>query len=488
MSTVFTFSLLFLASLLLRLSLISAGPYHVDCLNIALKAQETLATGQLSFALGFGYPLMVLLSAAVMAIFHLFGISDPVMAVNFLSALMGSLAVGMFYLFGRRFLEDERAAVFGAFLFSTSPIFLATSVYGMNHAPAVCFLLVSLYFLFKYFQSRNIRDLFCAGVFLACMGATRTQDMVLVLPAMLVCFWHSPSRGSARIKELIVFGMVTLIVLGLFHINYLSAGARAAYAGQVHTYWQEGLIANFQGFLTPNMKRAVGYNFSLASFLLSLFGLALLLKRRLKSAIFLLVWFLVPLFFLGNLLMIRPRFFIVLIPAVMTVQGYALSGLARSGPWARRGAALIVVLLAVLQAWTVWPGIAYRHRHARIVEFTQWVGEKTPPNAQVIAGDEGAFIVQYAKRELLPKPICTHGCSPEKLEQFGRKLDDILKVQPVYITDIALWADNDRRDFNDFMTSRYDLKLLGQKTYEDWHSDCFVLVTWKSEFYKVEPK
>jgi len=480
--------LLFAVSFVLRSSLISVGPYHIDCLILSQAAQKTFETGHLSFALGFGYPAMVMMGAFMISVFHVMGIHDPVLAMNFISVVSSSIAVGMLYLLTKRLLDDQRTAFLSAFLFCISPIFLATSVYGMNHAPAVCFLLTSLYFLFGYFKSEQLKDLLWSAVFLGCMGATRTQDMALVVPAIAVAFMLSRAGGARWAIRFLIYSGTVFLILGLFHFDYLFAASRSGYADQLGLYWQQGLLSNFKGLFSPYLKVALGSNFSLASFLLTLFGLTMLVKRDLKPALFIIVWILVPFVFLGNLLMVRPRFFIVLIPAIMICQAYGLAYFSRKGLLGQWGTGLVIVLLTVMQIGIVWPGLIYRHQNATIVDYARHIGRLTPPNAKLITGDEGAFIVNYASRELLQKPRCNFGCSEESLHEFRHVLDKTLQQRPVYITDIALWADNDGHGFLDFMKAHYDMKLAGRTLYEDWHPDTFWLVVWDSELFWVQPK
>jgi 4-amino-4-deoxy-L-arabinose transferase-like glycosyltransferase len=483
------FLLITVLSLILRLSLISQGPYHVDCLSIAMKSQDTWETGRLSYALGFGYPLVVMMGAFFIGIFKTFGSHDPVFAVNFMSVFFGSLAVGMIYLLARR-LFDPRTAFFSAVLFCFSPIFLATSVYGMNHIPAVCFLLASLYFLVGYLKDGRASGFIWSCFFLACMGASRIQDMVLMIPAISVLFWAH--GGYARAKKLFLYLAATAAALTLLHIPYLSASHAAGYTSQLHDYWSQGLIKNFRGLITPYLARNIGHmysNFSLLGLILLFMGVIGLFQKERKTAIFLGVWVLVPFLFLGNLFMSLPRFFIVLIPALVLYQGFALARYDRRGTKWRWLTGAILIALVILQLNAVLPGLKYRHRHSTIVDYAHSIAQATEPDAAIMAGDESAFIFYYAKRDILAGPHCLFGCSQESLEAFRTVLDRELKAgRPVYITDIGLYAANPQGEFHRFLNSGYDLQLVGNYLYEDWHHDCFHLLVWPSSLYRVNGK
>lgn len=492
LTPLFVFLSLIGLSFILRLFLISQGPYHVDCLNIAIKAQETFETGRLSYALGFGYPVVVIAGALLVGIFNGCGIHDPVIAVNFLSVVFGSVAVGMLYLLAKRLLSPE-AALFGAVLFSTSPIFLATSVYGMNHGPAVCFLLTSLYFIVRYFKSGRASDFLWSGFFLACMGASRIQDMVLVIPAIGVLFLTQGNLAwTKRFVLLFEFLTVTTAVLLILHIPYLNAGHTAGYTAQLNDYWSLGLVKNFHGLITPFLARNMGHllsNFTLPGLLVVAAGVLGLFQGERKIALFLCVWFLVPFLFLGNLVMSLPRFFIVLIPAVVLCQAYALTRYSQGARWARWGARVIFISLIIMQLTAVLPGLIYRHGHATIVDYARSIQQATEPDAMIMAGDEAAFISYYTKREILTGPHCLFGCAKESLEAFRIVLDRTLRSgRPVYITDIGLFANNPRGEFYTFLDSGYDLQFVGQYLFEDWHHDCFELLVWHSRLYRLTLK
>ncbi len=484
------FLLLVILSFLLRLSLISQGPYHVDCLMIALKAQETFETGHLSYALGFGYPLVVLLATVFVAVFHAAGVADPVIAFNFMSVVFGSFAVGMLYLFVRRLL-GETEAILAAILFSTSPIILSTSVYGMNHAPAVCFLLATLYFLLGHLKSGRMSDFVMGGIFLGCMGSSRTQDMVLAVPAIMVLFWTYQSLNwKQKLLHLTAFFFVAGFVMALLHLPFLLA-APAGYSGQVKEYWLYGLIKNFGGVFSRFLPRNLGHlvaNFAWPGLITAIVGIILLARKNFNAALFLLVWFLVPFLFLGNLLMSIPRFFVVFIPAVVIAQAYALAivfGLERPKRWF---AGIFFLSLIMGQLLSILPGLILRHQSSKVVEFAQWTATVTEKNSKIIAGDEGPFIEHYGKRTVITPPNCLLECPADVLQGFKKVVDEAMAQGPVYITGIGLSSTSVNDDFIDFMAKNYRIKYLDQHVFEDWHHDCFLVGIFDVYMMRVTPR
>lgn len=175
---------IFFFSFILRLFLISAGPYHIDCLALSINAQKTLDTFAFEHQFGPGYPLTIITGSMFLAFLRLFSLDDPVLAVNFMSVTLSSLTVLVFYHFLKNTI-NARAGMYGALFLSLHPIFLSLSVYGNSHIVCVFFLILSLYFLTcPFLKARYIYFSLALGL----MGAGRVQDMVLmIIPIGL--FW-----------------------------------------------------------------------------------------------------------------------------------------------------------------------------------------------------------------------------------------------------------------------------------------------------------
>ena len=73
-----------LLSFILRLALLSKGPYNLDSFQLALIAQDSLDNLRYNFLHGTGYPLTVLFGSAFIFLTRLFGVTDPVISVNFM--------------------------------------------------------------------------------------------------------------------------------------------------------------------------------------------------------------------------------------------------------------------------------------------------------------------------------------------------------------------------------------------------------------------
>jgi len=133
----------------LRLAFLSKGPFHVDCLNLAINAEKTLNTLQMHYLFGPGYPLTVLLGAIFVGLAKIFAIADFVIAVNFVSVFFGALCILAHYSLVRKLL-DESCAFFSSLMLSIFPIFLILSVYGNSHTPSLFFLLAGISSLLSF--------------------------------------------------------------------------------------------------------------------------------------------------------------------------------------------------------------------------------------------------------------------------------------------------------------------------------------------------
>ena len=166
-------------NLMLRLSVISRGPFNGDCLSLAIQAQRTLELLQPQYLFGTGYPLTVLLGALFWGMTQLLGNTDPVLAVNLMSVVLSSVTVSIHYLVVQKLL-GRPAAVYSALLLSVFPVFLGISTYGMSHVPSLLFLHLGLLALLRDKETLAIKNIALSAFWLGCMGASRVQELALM--------------------------------------------------------------------------------------------------------------------------------------------------------------------------------------------------------------------------------------------------------------------------------------------------------------------
>ncbi|MDO8580394.1 MAG: glycosyltransferase family 39 protein [Candidatus Omnitrophota bacterium] len=490
---------LFVLSFILRLSLISKGPYHIDTLSLMLGAERLLETGHLQYEFGPGYPLTTLLSAAFILITRLLGINDAVFAINLTSVVFGSLCVPLVYLIGKR-LFNSLAGALAATLFSLSPIFLGISVYGKSHAPSLFFLLAAVLFLLKYQESYRLMHLYLAGIAAGLLGAARLQELALmIIPFAYLYFVGAKQEAPSvpplpltkRMTHFIHAGLLALGTALLFHLPFLFQGEFSGFQHQLSTFWHQGLTNNFRGFFSNSLVRSSNFlvrNFTQIGYITIIIGFCWLIKISWRLSGFLLLWVVVPLAFYGNLYSTVPRFFTPFLPALYLVLGFTLAKLYRFNRLFKGSVLFILVCILELSALTVLPSLSLRHKYALLPDYARWVGQVTEDNARIIVTDEGKFISYYGKRTPFGRPASAIGLKEEDMIEFREKLDSLLAQHiPVYITDLAIFSYNPHEEFSQLIVENYNTELIGQKAYESWHTDVLEPLLFPNALYKLSP-
>jgi len=486
-----------LLSFLPRLALISKGPYHIDCLNLVIKAQETLATGQLQPLFGWGYPLTVLLASLFVALFDGLNIGDPGLAVNFMSVVFGALAVSAYYLFTRKFL-NETAALFGAFFFSFHPIFFGISLYGKSHAPSLFFLLAGLICLLYAHSARRTALVLLSGFFFGLMGAARLHDLILMLPAIiLLLIGPLPGRSFTSIlrgqktKWLLFFGLIGITVIACHLPFFLSQSE--IYDSHLKTFWKMGVTNNFVGPVSSFLITAgfmLTFSLTPIGMLLSLAGGLRLIQRDKQKALFLLLWLAVPLFFYGNLKTLTSRFLVISVIPLTITEGYFLATLFSFRKIIFKiSCCLVCLLIFGLTFWEVYPIFRFRHEQAALPDCARWIASMTEPHAVIIMSDERLFTSYYGRRTTWHNPCGTISVNKNYLPRFKAKLDRKLDDNiPIYITSFGLHAGDHTGEFTRFMVAHYELKHIGRHLTEDYHRGATHLNIGYENLFRIKAK
>lgn len=488
---------LFLFSFILRWSLISKGPYELDCLELALAAEQTLKTGQLQFMHAGGYPLAVMLGALFVAAAKLFSVSDPVIAVNFMSVVLSSLSVAiLFYLTKKIF--NEQTAIFTALSLSLSPLFLAQSLYGIALIPFIFFLFLGFNSLWNYTQRPLAKHFILTACYFGLMASTREVDTILILPAISYLYFTRSNSGEISLKKcwglFFLLGTLIAAISLLFHVSFMGR-SNASFWGQSHLYLNEYFLKNFMGIFSPRLVTSWKYLNDLLSPLglyLSLAGLALAYKKN-RDIFFLgILWIAVPLFFYGNLhSMLNPRPFIIFLPALLIMQSSLLVrwGELQTNRFLRFFPILIFITINLFLHAQIYPIFKFRHDHATIIEFARWIEQNTEPQAQIIVADERMLVEYYAHRQTFSRPMSVYGLSESQLSEFKQRLDAALdRNTPIYITTASLLAYNKNNQFFGLMEEFYDAELIGTHPYEDWHLGATTLQIFPVNLYKLSKK
>lgn len=468
---------LFVLSLILRICLISKGAYHLDTLNLIIKTDDFFQTGVFQSQFGPGYPMMMALCILFTGIGRLLGSMDTVLAVNMVSVISSALCVPALYVLARK-MYSNTAALLASIMFSVSPMFLGVSVYGKSHAPAVLFLILGLIYFLKYRESGQIKNLVISSIYIGCMGASRVQDMLLmIVPITVYYFWISDLQLSwaNKLKRFVLsIGIVSAIVV-LMHVPYLLSGKQGEYQSNFGNFVITGLTQNFKGIFSGSLARTMQFfqlNMTGVGVLSVLFGFFYMLSDQKKWAhtFFIALWIFVPLLFYGNLHTTAPRFFVMILPAIYISLGYFFARLISINRLFAVMSTGVYILIFSLTLWKISGVLVVRHQHDFITDNAKWMEHVTEPDARIIMCDERYFVDVYGHRASFSRPLRFDQFSQQDLNAFKIKLDAaIVAGDPIYITTTGLYFYDPDQQFSDFIKANYRLELRGWHMYEDWH-------------------
>ncbi|OGX27416.1 MAG: hypothetical protein A2787_00930 [Omnitrophica WOR_2 bacterium RIFCSPHIGHO2_01_FULL_48_9] len=493
--------LILLLSFALRLSLISKGPYHQDSLWLVVQAEKTLETGQLQQYFGVGFPLTVLLASLFIFVMKFLAGSDPVWAVNFMSVVLSSLGIFVFYFFIKRLL-DERTAVMGALALSVNPLFLGLSVYGKNYMPMLFFLFLGLLFLLRFRDAASYKDYFISAVMFGCMGASRIHDLVwMFVPVsyLLVVVLREHAvvtkvRPPEILKSFTIFWLTVSGTILIFYLPLLLQSGAGEQIFSIRHAVREHVFEYYMGIFsrrTPQGLQFIVEAVSLLGIGLAIGGLGQLYHKRRPVFIFLLLWFIFPTLYYANLhTTLAHRHLLLAVPPLLIAQGFLISEIGQKRLALKVAAYGVFVIMSCLLLASIYPTLKTRHHHSYIAEFAQWTAVHTEPNAVIVANDDAGFFTYYGKRKTLAKPAAPIGkkwdLADADLRAFKEQVDQLLAQNiPVYITTVSLLAYDGGGKFVDFMDEHYCFEKIGTHPYEDWHGGELRSQIFMIELYRI---
>ena len=490
-------TIIFLSSLCLHFSLISQGPVTVDCLNLTIKSQATIETHHLQYLFGSGYPLMVLLGSIFIFIGKCIGITDPVVAVNCIGVVWGSIAILAFYLLVQKICNNTLTSILASFILLLNPLFLDVSTYGINHAPTLCFLLLGLLSLLRFQNSGDMANLLLSSFYFGLMGATRLQDFILTFPAVGSLFILDLAPSSTKSDKhkapyFFLFITITVLIIICFHLPYFISN-HTSYDIQAKDFWKAGFNDNFRGLFSRFLIRGLSYLTKAFSIIgIVCFGTGLFYAAKSYKGLlpFIILWLIIPLSFYGNVMTSAPRFFNIMLPALIIPISILLTHMLKQKRilWGLIAAIsfLLIILGPLLNTRQTF---IRRHHHALIPDYYRWVGKSTPADATIISSDDDLFITYYSGRKTLSKPVSFGHLSPKELNDFKKKLDNIFKNQkPLYITNLAFTIYDHYHEFQKLLWQNYHLIKIGEKPLETWYETPFNPDLFMSILIKIEKK
>src|SRR5437016_1695085 len=205
-----------------------------------------MAAVKLGVAHAPGYPLFTMLG-------HLFSLLPfgPIpFRVNLLWVACDALAVGIIYLSALRLTQSQLAAAVAALLLSVNQTFwqwsLAAEVFSLNNLLAAVLILL----LIAWHQQPERSVFLIAASFVAGLGLTNHQTIVLLAPAFCFVLWQRRSILFTR-PRLVAIGFAVFII-GLLPYAYIP------WASAHHPVYNWGNVSSFRDLVGLITRRSYG--------------------------------------------------------------------------------------------------------------------------------------------------------------------------------------------------------------------------------------
>lgn len=483
---------LFLFNFLIRLSLISQGPFYADCLLLAVQAKATLETFTIHYLEGTGLPFTTIMGAVFVGLGKCLGLTDIVMAVNFMNVVLSSLCVPVFYLLLCR-LFGGHAALVGALVLSFNTIFLGVSTFGNSQVLAALLFLTGLLLAVQFFQTGKKINLFLSGLSFGLLGAARLQDLAATAPALAILFLIRPGMAAktVRFKDLIVFVLIVFTAAVIFYVpslvdrkNFVAADFLPHYMTMISQTLGRVDLSTFRIVLKWMLTSV-----SLLGCLGAVAGFWLLAKQNRPWFLCVIGLVFIPMIIFALFWYSLPR--IYLIPAIMLIipLSYACSVLNKFSPKLFYLALACLIVSLGANGTGIYRTVKFRHEHALLPDFYRWMNQVTEPGAMIIERDHSLFIKYYARRVPLGVPVTLFEADPNELMKYKERIEFLLGNNvPVYITDTGLNGFPDHLKFDEFMHVHFEFKHVGDRMIEDWYNDVLVHSVVKNSLYRVRRK
>ncbi len=486
---------IFLFALILRIGLISKGPYHGDTIALIIQAEKTIETLQLQKQSALGFPFMVILASLFIYLFKFFSWGTTALAVNTISVLFSSLAVFGFYYLSLEMVEllkspnlkgppwrafQRLTALIASLVLSLSPIFLGISVYGKSHAPCLCFLIGGTYFLLNYQRTNKQNSFWLSILCLGLMGATRILDLFLIsIPLSFLFIAQYPHKKTSHslktilLRFLLWWGTIVLCI-SLFYLPYFLQERIEKFTTDLNGYLNHALFNNFIGIFSFKLITTFQYlvkNFTYPGLFLCLGGLLFLIKQNGKLFTFLLLWIICPTLYYGNLYMtMTSRYFVIILPPLIFGMAYIFASFRDKNLFFKSMAFFLLFAITITTFLRIYPLLKRRHDFDDVPSFARWFKKTAAPNAQIIHGDGSAFFQYYTNVIVASRPLSANPIKDSKLEEFRLETNKLItEGTPIYIDSVGLFAYNCQGSFSKYVYKHYDWEYLGSHYYEDWH-------------------
>ena len=470
---------LFVFSFFVRISLISKGPYSLDSLLVVNAALQTIKTHQLQYFHDFRYPLVIVLLTGAISLLKGISINDPIYAYNLLSVVFSSIAVSLYYVCVQKLL-NKLTAFISSMMLTLCPIYLGLSVYGTGNVVSLFFFFLAVCFMLQHNLEKKRKYILLSSISFGFMLASRMQDMILLIPALLsCCFIFEGKKFSYEIvKEKL--GNFSLYLFRAFFVGtvfYLPAILKNMQRSQLDYRWN--IVAskipseNFLAFFVEAVFRNVSLvilSLSVMGFVLAIIGFVILFFRKRRIFFFCFVWIAAPLLILSCLKFTGPRLLVLIVPPLLLSQGYLLSTMFKKGKVLRGLSIALFIGITSSMFLKVYPILLYRHNNALLPDYARQIEEFSKSGDVIICHDEALFIRYYANRKTIRRPKERDLFSREAMMKYKDEINKLLdRGVSVYSTWPGMYASEHPRVFEYLINKYFEVEELEMMPYEDWH-------------------
>lgn len=456
-----TLALLFLFafSMVLRLSLLNAGLFHHDSVQLAMAVEESVRDRTIHPIGGGRYGLVF----ADYVIFYFFSAffnsTSAEFAVNFSSALFGALSIPLVYLIANALLKNKFMAFSSAMIYSVTPIFLSVSTFANSHSLSVFLVLCSFHFLIK---SNKILNAAYSGIFMGASFLVRESNILLLPAAFYFMFFYSKNLNgnfSSSQKKKLLFYYAAPIAIGALALILL-----------INPILEQQIKRNFGTFVLSQIT----YSLSGLQATLTWLGIILLLagayelyKKDRKLLAFLMLWF-IPLFlFYTFASVVDHRFFAELIIPLILLISCSFNFI---GNFYKNAPYIALILLLLLMFSNIYPLLRARHEASSMKEFSSLISENLEPSPVILLyGDNQAFLKYYGNFTTIP---CEPDLDMENSKEFvGLVYSSLLNDIPVYMSTECFSVGNsgEKQYFYNLMLYNFKFEYEFEYFFDNYH-------------------
>ncbi|MBI2660056.1 glycosyltransferase family 39 protein [Candidatus Woesearchaeota archaeon] len=454
----------------IRFSFLNGGLFHHDSFQIAIAAEKTLEDWNLH-GIGGGRHGIVIVDSIIFYFFKMvMGHESAEFAVNFGSALFGTLSIPILYLLLENLFENRFIAFSSGILYSVSPIFLSVSTFAKEHTLDVFVVLLSLLSLILGLKKANYALIFISGMLSSLLIFIRFPSLLAVFSALFLIIGFTQAEENLhsrnKIKKMLAY-LAPILILSSLYLVFESE----TLSNEVKSNFR----AMPSGIFGPVLISALAYSvdtlvvsLTAAGLLLSIIGFVLLFMKKRRLFYFLVIFSIPLIIFYALSKTVSHRFFAVPVIAFIVALCYLIYLVVQREPYA---GALILILLVSSSFFSIYPVIKFRHEFSAFKDLAKMVNDNTNPEDSIVIlyGDDTIALNYYSKT---PTKSCDFNPDVISIKSFAAQLNSLLnRGLKVYISGGCFGIGNQEEQalFLGIMGSNFKGSIVAEYTSDDYH-------------------